>query len=90
MRRAAKRDANEPALVKLARDLGAVMVFAGPLDWWCFWRAWHPVEIKNPEGKNQYTDDQKKFLDKCYLRNAPVWTWRSERDVFDSFGVQVP
>jgi len=87
MRRAAKRDANEPALVKFARQIGAHLELAPPLDWWCFWRGqWTPVEIKNPDGLNRYTDEQILFLARCKERNAPVWTWRTEDDVLNSLG----
>lgn len=88
-RYAAKRDANEPQLVELARMLGAHMECTGPLDWWCYWRgAWIPVEIKNPDGRNRYTPEQIKFLARCKERGAPVWTWREEADVYRSLGAR--
>lgn len=88
-RYAAKRDGNEPALVRTARQIGALMECFGPLDWWCYWRgAWVPVEIKNPDGKNKYTDEQVLFLARCKERGAPVWTWRTEDDVLASLGAQ--
>lgn len=81
-RYAAKRDDNEPELIKVARAIGAQMECSGPLDWWCFFRhRWTPVEIKNPEGKNKYTDEQVLFLIRCKEREAPVWTWRTADDV---------
>jgi hypothetical protein len=89
MRRAAKRDANENDLVGYASDLGVMWVQTGPLDGWALWREhWYPVEIKNLEGKNKYTDAQVLFLARCKERNAPVWTWRTELDVFESLGAR--
>src|SRR5688500_14836803 len=68
---AARRDANEPPLVKLAQSLGALMVQSGPLDWLCCWRGrWIPVEIKTATGK--YTDAQVIFLAHAKERQAPV------------------
>lgn len=84
-RYAARRDANEPALVRIAREIGAQMEQHGPLDWWCGWRGdWFPVEIKTAKGK--YTDEQVLFIARCKQHNSPVHTWRSEVDVFASLG----
>lgn len=89
MRQDAKRDANEPDLLKIVSQFGAVWVKAPPLDGWCCFRErWTPVEIKNPEGRNRYTDAQILFLAACRERNSPVWTWRTERDVFESLGAR--
>jgi hypothetical protein len=89
VRYAAKRDGNEPELVRTARQVGAFMVQVGPLDWWaCFRGRWYPVEIKNPEGKNKLTDAQVLFLADCRQYAAPVWIWRTEADVFDSLGAR--
>lgn len=86
----AKRDANEPGLVKVARQLGAQMECFPPLDWWAFNRGcWVPVEIKNPEGRNKYTDEQVLFLARCKERGSPVWTWRTTEDVVKSFNGRV-
>lgn len=85
--RAAKRDTNEPALISIVKQFGALWVQQGPLDGWVSFRGrWTPVEIKH--GSNGYTDAQVLFLAKCKERNAPVWTWRDERDVFESLGAQ--
>ena len=86
---AMKRDANEGALLKIVKQFGAEWVQAPPLDGWCCWRErWVPVEIKNEDGRNRYTEAQLLFLAKCKERNAPVWTWRTERDVFESLGAR--
>lgn len=83
----ARRDANEQDLLKILRQFGAVWVQAPPLDGWCCFRErWTPVEIKN--GKNKYTEAQVLFLALCKERNAPVWTWRTELDVFESLGAK--
>lgn len=86
-RYAARRDDNEPELIQLARQIGAEFEKIGPLDWWCGFRGrWVPLEIKNPDGKNQYTDSQIRFLARCKERQLPVWTWRDEQDVLKSLG----
>lgn len=84
----ARRDTNEPDLLKILRQFGAIWVQQGPLDGWCCFRErWTPVEIKF--GKNKYTEAQVLFLALCKERNAPVWTWRTELDVFESLGAKV-
>src|SRR5690242_8774487 len=52
-RYAARRDANEPSLVTLARQIGAVMwPLAEPVDWLCGWRGrWYPTELRTPRGR---------------------------------------
>lgn len=89
MRYAAKRDANEHALVSVAREIGAMLVQAPPLDWWCWFRGrWMLVEIKNPQGLNKLTEGQVLFLAECKRYGVPVWIWRTERDVLDSLGAR--
>ncbi len=83
-RYAQRRDGNESDLVKLARQCGAEWVDEGPLDGWIFWRGdWTPVEIKVPSGR--YTQLQKRFLERCRLNRARVWTWRTGEDVLRCF-----
>jgi hypothetical protein len=85
MRRAARRDSNDHVLAHAAREMGARMVYAGPLDWWVGFRGkWFPVEIKNKDGKNRYTDSQKDFIKLCEQDRLPVWTWRELEDVVKS------
>lgn len=88
-RYAAKRDTNEGALISLARRIGAEFEQAPPLDWWCGWRGlWVPVEVKNLDGRNKYTDSQVLFIAKCKQRQLPVWTWRTEDDVLRDLGAR--
>lgn len=88
MRRAARRDSNENALVGTAEALGAYWVQTGPLDGWICWREyWYPVEIKH--GKNPYTDAQVLFIACCKERNAPVFTWRTVEDVLKSLNGRI-
>jgi hypothetical protein len=83
MRRAARRDKNDHALAHAAREMGARMVYAGPLDWWVGWRGkWFPVEIKTKKGK--YTLSQQYFFASCSRDRLPVWTWRELGDVVKS------
>lgn len=84
-----KRDANEKPLVAILLQFGAEWEPSPPLDGWCNWRgAWTPVEIKNPEGRDRYTKSQIAFMAMCKRRGIPVWTWRTERDVFESLGAR--
>lgn len=91
----ARRDQNEPDLLKIVRQFGAAWIYDGPLDGWCGWRErWVPVEIKRPDGPKggrsgrHYTEAQILFLALCKERNTPVWTWRCELDVFESLGAK--
>ena len=88
MRHAARRDANEPALIRLARQLGAVCInIQEPVDWLIGWRGrWYPCEIKTATGT--YTDQQVLFIAAAKERELPVWTWRSEDDVLRSLGAR--
>lgn len=93
MRRAARRDANEPALIELARRLGVLWEQAGPLDGWAYkpGRGWHPVEIKAPSRQchaNEYEASQVAFFERCRHRGAPYVIWRTDRDVFDFAGAR--
>jgi hypothetical protein len=89
-RYAARRDANEPELVMLARQIGAVMwPLAEPVDWLVGWRGrWYPTELKNPEGRNRLTEQQILFSAAAKERELPVWIWRSEDDVFRDLGAR--
>jgi hypothetical protein len=86
-RYAARRDSNEPPLVAAARQIGAQMEKAGPLDWWCAWRGeWFPVEIKTKSGT--YTDEQVLFIARCKEHGSRVDTWRDFDDVFKSLNAR--
>jgi hypothetical protein len=89
-RYAARRDANEPELVALARQIGAVMwPLAEPVDWLCGWRGrWFPTEIKNQDGRNRLTEQQILFSAAAKERELPVWIWRSADDVLQSLGAR--
>lgn len=82
-----KRDANEPDLIDVARQLGAELEKIGPLDFWCGFRGrWVPLEIKTDEGT--YTPKQVNFIARCRARGLPVWTWRTEADVLRDLGAK--
>jgi hypothetical protein len=86
-RYAKRRDTNEGELVAVAKQFGALWIQDGPLDGWVGYRGhWTPVEIKH--GKNRYTDAQHLFIAKCLSNRVPYFTWRTERDVFESLGAQ--
>lgn len=87
MRLAARRDANEDELITIAKQFGARWEQIGPLDGWVGYRGlWIPTEIKH--GDNDYTRAQVRFLKMCADFRLPVWTWRTERDVFESLGAK--
>lgn len=87
MRRAARRDQNEDSFVSIAKQFGALWKQEGPLDGWVGFReCWVPVEVKC--GTNGYTAAQVRFLTECKERHLPVYTWRTERDVFESLGAR--
>lgn len=85
LRYAKRRDDNESPLIALATAIGALMVQAPPLDYWCFYRGhWIPVEVKRPDKKgwkSEFTPAQILFLLRCKEREAVTWTWRTESDV---------
>lgn len=84
-----KRDINEGELIALARQLGAEFEKAPPLDWWCGFRGrWVPLEIKNLDGRNRYTDAQTRFQIRCNERQLPMWVWRTESDVYRDLGAK--
>lgn len=85
-----KRDANEPALIGVARQLGAQFRIGPPLDGWIIWRGvWLPVEIKLPERegtKHEYTPAQKRFFTFCRDYGGRWLTWRTDADVIRDLG----
>lgn len=91
-RYAARRDANEPELVFLARQLGAKLLLGGPLDWWLLREGqWIPVEIKDPdvEGrKNEFTPAQRRFFQFTNAYGGKWFTWRTEDDVYRDLGAR--
>jgi hypothetical protein len=83
MRYAARRDANEKAVVALARTLGFECVYAPPLDLWvCLRGKWKPVEVK--DGNKRYTADEADFIKRCDEAGNPVETWRCLGDVVNA------
>ena len=89
MRRAARRDANEPALIQLAREIGAVCInIQEPVDWLIGWRGrWYPCEVKTLKG--DYTDQQVLFMGAAKERELQVWAWRTADDVMRSLGASI-
>ena len=76
------RDKNEPALLRLARQLGIHWIEAGPLDGWIPNGAgFTPIEIKNPDGKNRLEPGQKDFIALCITWDWPYEIWRTDEDV---------
>ena len=64
-RRNHRTDDNQPEIVKALRKIGAEVYDIGrPVDLLVYFRGkWFPVEVKNPEGLNRLTRDQKQFLE---------------------------
>ena len=84
MRRAAKRDANEPELIKQARQVGWFLTrLDTPVDWLGCWRGkWYPIEIKAKKG--DLTKAQFLFIASARWYQAPVLVWRDIEDVLES------
>lgn len=76
MRRAAKRDANERAIIDALESIGCtveqldkpvdLLVGRNALNWL--------LEVKNSDGKNVVTDDQAKFMARWKGQVRIVWT----------------
>ena len=83
MRRAAKVDANAAELIELARKLGMqVEIVKEPVDAFvAIGGKWFALELKNPKGRNKFTDQQLDFIDRCAISGAPMLTWRTCEDV---------
>lgn len=84
---AARRDNNEPELIKLASNLGwRFWKLHEPADWLALRRGrWDVVEIKNPEREghaSEYTHDQRKFRAEVFACGGRLLTWRTKDDVF--------
>jgi hypothetical protein len=77
------RDDNEAGLIEFIEGLGVNWFEGGPLDGWVNVLGWIPVEIKNPNGKNEYQPSQERFIALCIDRGWPVWTWRTEQDAIE-------
>jgi len=82
MRRAAKVDANQTAIVRELRAIGvSVWILGKPLDLLICHRGETSVmEVKNPEGKNRYTNDQIDFMAEWPGR---IYTVRSPQDAVE-------
>lgn len=85
MRRAAKRDANEPLLVQDLRKVGILWAYAGPLDGWagrC--GRWIPVEVKDPAqppSKRKLTPAEEDFIRDCQAYGLPYCVALTAEDV---------
>jgi len=64
VRRAAKIDANQPAIVAALERVGAKCYFLGkPLDLLVGYRGKNLIlEVKNPDGKDEITREQAEFM----------------------------
>lgn len=76
-RRAARRDANEPAIVEALQRAGATVVrLALPVDLLVGYRGlWRLYEVKDgakPKSRRKLTDGQQDFVSLCAARGLPV------------------
>lgn len=78
---AAKRDANEPEVIKFARRLGwGLWKLDEPCDWLgCRRGTWYPIEIKGEDGT--LTANQQIFHRDAFNMGAQVLVWKSTDDV---------
>jgi hypothetical protein len=94
VRHAAKRDAVEPELVKLARKLGAWLIrLHEPCDWLLWYRGrWELVEVKDPgcEGHaDEFTPVQRAFRAEAFRRGATLIVWRIQDDVLKTLNGRI-
>jgi len=83
-----KRDANDGTLLAYGERCGFVMVRVGePCDFFVGVAGlWFPVEIKNPDGKDQLSDAQKDFRKLCIARGLPPpMIWRTTADIDEAW-----
>jgi hypothetical protein len=92
MRHAARRDANEAAILSGVEALGGLWLPGPPLDGWLYARGtWHLVEVKDPrkEGwKSEFTPEQILLLARLNERHVPYAVLRTEDDVLRLFGAR--
>jgi hypothetical protein len=85
VRRNARRDNNEPALLSVVEPLGGFWLQSGPMDGW-LWdrRSWHLCEVKRPDKEgwaHEFTADQKKLIVRLNERNVRYHVLRTPDDV---------
>lgn len=91
-----RSDSNQSPLVGLFEQLGGLWVpYANkPFDGWGWhpkWDAYMPVEIKDPKREGsagEYTDRQRKVMEKLRKAGAQWLTWRTETDVLEAVGAR--
>lgn len=92
--RAARRDSNEPDLIKVAKALNGLWIPSGEITFdGILWnrRCWNLLEIKRPnkEGhKDEFTDDQVKLMIKLKEHGAPLQVIRTEDDMLALMGAR--
>ena len=92
--RAARRDSNEPGLLKLVAPLNGLWIPSGEITFdGILWnrRCWNLVEIKRPERegrKNEFTDEQVRLMAKLKERGAPLEVIRTEDDMLALMGAR--
>lgn len=90
----ARRDNNEPEVIKFAGNIGwKFWKLSQPCDWLGLRRGqWFTVEVKNPnqEGHaDEYTPAQRKFMADVAACGGRVLVWRSKEDVMRDSGARV-
>jgi hypothetical protein len=92
MRRAARRDANESAIMAPVSTLGGLWVPSGPFDGWLWDRsAWRLCEVKDPRKEgwaSEFTADQTRLLIRLRERSIPVHVLRTQDDVLALMGAR--
>lgn len=90
---AARRDNNEPELIRFAGRLGwKFWKMHEPADWLGLRRGvWHVVEIKNPDCQghaDEYTAQQRIFHADVFACGGKVLVWRTVEDVMADSGAR--
>jgi len=92
MRHAARRDANEAAILSGVDALGGLWIPAPPFDGWLWNRSgWQLCEVKDPrkEGwRDEFTPEQVLLMAKLRERRIPFHVLRTETDVLALMGAR--
>lgn len=91
MRRAARRDANEPAIVRALEAVGATVYrFHTPVDLWAMARGrWAWLEVKRPDKRGDLTEIERRFLELCAAYGAPAHVVTTPGEALRALGFHV-
>ena len=92
-RYAARRDANESAILSPVEALGGLWLLGEPFDGWLWDRfRWHLCEVKRPDKEgwaSEFTEAQIRLRIRLNERHVPYCVLRTEADVLALLGATV-